>query len=217
MSSERPFLASVESGNHVRVLPVPVEQQGLIRGIGQRLRAARRARGLSLDDVARAAGLHKTYLSKIELGHREVPAMTLFRICQVLDADIAAVINGVEVIPGRPLDGDAPLELQSLSAPQERRIQLVRACLQPGWLCRIPAAEPGSAITFVSLQGTCELRTDRETHLLGEGDCVTITLRTSFTWFTAEDASSCVISATPSTDRFGLWLRLSAFLEPVRA
>lgn len=169
---------------------------------------------MTLDEVALGVGLHKTYLSKIEQGHREVPAMTLFRLCQVLDADIAAVINGVEVVSGRKFSGRAPLELQPLSASQERRIQMVRAFLQPGWLCHFPAAEASRAITILVVQGKCELRTPWEIHQLGEGDCVTITLRTSFTWATAKVASSCVISAAPSVDRFASWLRRSASLEP---
>lgn len=38
--------------------------------IGQRARMIRRRRGLSLDVVAGLAGITKTYLSMLELGHR---------------------------------------------------------------------------------------------------------------------------------------------------
>jgi transcriptional regulator with XRE-family HTH domain len=44
---------------------------------GQRLREFRQELGLSLRNVARRAGIHPTYLSKIELGHLPPPSPTV--------------------------------------------------------------------------------------------------------------------------------------------
>lgn len=186
----------------------------LTTSIGQRLRSARRSRGMTLDHVARLTGVHKTYLSKIEQGRRHVSVKTLFRLCQVLDTDMTAVTDGIQVISSRAFEGTAPLELQSLSDPQEGRIQMVRAQMMPRWLCLFPAAEAGSATTFVAIKGTCEVSTARAFHRLKGGDRVTVTPRAPFTWTTTEGASSCVITATPTSGRLAACLRNSATLEP---
>jgi phage repressor protein C with HTH and peptisase S24 domain/transcriptional regulator with XRE-family HTH domain len=48
-------------------------QLGSSETFGQRLRQLRRERGLKLDDLARAAGISKPYLSQIETGHADPP------------------------------------------------------------------------------------------------------------------------------------------------
>jgi len=55
---------------------------------GQRLREVRRARGLSQEELAFKAGLHRTYVSSAERGQRNVGLVNVERLAQALDIDI---------------------------------------------------------------------------------------------------------------------------------
>jgi transcriptional regulator with XRE-family HTH domain len=57
--------------------------------LGLSIRSRRRHLGLSQADLADATGLHRTYLSEVETGGRNVTLLTLRRIAVALDTDIA--------------------------------------------------------------------------------------------------------------------------------
>lgn len=50
------------------------------------LRSTRLARGMSQDDLAKAVGITKSYLSHIEHGRRQPPAILLHRLNEQLEA-----------------------------------------------------------------------------------------------------------------------------------
>jgi transcriptional regulator with XRE-family HTH domain len=52
---------------------------------GKALRAARRERELSQDQLALNAGLHRTHVSLLERGLREPSLDTLVKLCRALD------------------------------------------------------------------------------------------------------------------------------------
>ena len=58
--------------------------------IGQRLKTLRKARGLSLAGVAESVGMSEATLSRVENGQSLVSAHHLYRLSQVLGADITA-------------------------------------------------------------------------------------------------------------------------------
>lgn len=68
------------------------------RYIGGRLLGFRRAMGLELSDVAHAGAVRPAELAAIEAGEGKVYMSTLWRLCQVLHADLE------DVLP--VLDGD---------------------------------------------------------------------------------------------------------------
>lgn len=57
--------------------------------VGPRLRQLRKARGVTLEQLAERTGLTKGYLSKIETGKKLPPIATLSRISGALGSDIA--------------------------------------------------------------------------------------------------------------------------------
>ena len=66
---------------------MPLETDIRVR-FGQRLREIRQERGLSQEELAFKAGLHRTYVSSAERGQRNVGLVNVERLAQALDIDI---------------------------------------------------------------------------------------------------------------------------------
>ena len=62
---------------------------------GQRLRQLRQARGLSQEELAFRAGLHRTYVSSTERGQRNVALVNLEKLSNALEVDIADLLRDV--------------------------------------------------------------------------------------------------------------------------
>jgi len=62
---------------------------------GQRLAQLRRERGLSQEELAFRAGLHRTYVSSAERGQRNVSLVNIEKLCRALDTSIADVFRGM--------------------------------------------------------------------------------------------------------------------------
>ena len=70
------------------------------------LREARRARGLSLDAVAKLSGVSRSMVSQIERGESSPTVATLWNLTQALQVDFAGLLEGqprpgIEVIRRR--------------------------------------------------------------------------------------------------------------------
>lgn len=61
------------------------------RSLGAAVLSLRQERGLTQEGLADAAGLHATYVSGIERGHRNPSWETMLRIAQALDVSLAEV------------------------------------------------------------------------------------------------------------------------------
>ncbi|MBB4910579.1 transcriptional regulator with XRE-family HTH domain [Actinophytocola algeriensis] len=59
----------------------------LQRRVGSRLRAIRVARGLSQEDFADAAGVHRTYMGGLERGERNITLRGLERVAERIGVD----------------------------------------------------------------------------------------------------------------------------------
>jgi transcriptional regulator with XRE-family HTH domain len=55
---------------------------------GQRLRELRQAHGLSQEELAYRAGLHRTYVSSAERGERNVSLVNIERLAKALEVDM---------------------------------------------------------------------------------------------------------------------------------
>jgi transcriptional regulator with XRE-family HTH domain len=121
---------------HVRPLPVS-PANGEVR-IGSKLRAARKAHGYTLDQLASSAGLTKGFLSRVERDEASLSVTSLIRLCQVMSLDVGALLSVPEVTlvrrrmaPSINLGGTGVDE--HLMTPRgESRIQLVHSTVAPG-------------------------------------------------------------------------------------
>lgn len=67
----------------------------LLREFGLRMKAARQAAGLSQEALAHLAGLHRTYVSSVERGERNIALLNMVTLATVLDVDAGTLIAGM--------------------------------------------------------------------------------------------------------------------------
>ena len=61
---------------------------------GQRLRELRLAKGLSQEELAFRAGLHRTYVSSTERGQRNVALLNIEKLAAALEVEMADLFRG---------------------------------------------------------------------------------------------------------------------------
>lgn len=74
----------------------------IVEHLAEALRSARKARGLSLDAVARLSGVSRSMVSQIERGESSPTVATLWNLTQALQVDFAGLLagrgGGIEVV-----------------------------------------------------------------------------------------------------------------------
>lgn len=73
--------------------------QHLLQEVGDRLRAARKEIGLSQETLAHLSGLHRTYVSSIERGERNLSILNLLTLATVLEVDASIFVLNLERKP----------------------------------------------------------------------------------------------------------------------
>ncbi|MGP8231697.1 MAG: helix-turn-helix domain-containing protein [Methylovirgula sp.] len=61
--------------------------------VGLNLKDARRQKGLSQDELAHDAGVHRTHLSGVESGHRNPSILVLEHIAKALGIDVQVLLR----------------------------------------------------------------------------------------------------------------------------
>lgn len=107
--------------------------------IGARLRAARTASGLTLEQLAQATNLSKGFLSRLENDATSLRLPTLIAICNALAVPVGSlfevaeqsIIRSHEALPLVPVAGSEVVEWL-LTPSAESNVQLLRASYPPG-------------------------------------------------------------------------------------
>jgi transcriptional regulator with XRE-family HTH domain len=60
---------------------------------GLRLRQLRKEKGLSQEQLMMSTGIHRTYLSEVERGIRNISIVNIYKISSMLDIDIMEMFN----------------------------------------------------------------------------------------------------------------------------
>jgi len=71
-------------------------KQTIRKDLGQTIRELRESRGLTLDALASKAGMHTTYLSRIERAHSSPTWEKVSSLAKALDLPISAIATAVE-------------------------------------------------------------------------------------------------------------------------
>jgi transcriptional regulator with XRE-family HTH domain len=67
-----------------------------LRKIGAHIRELRHQTGISQEELADRAGLHRTYIGAIERGERNVGLINLFRIARALKVKLAELFADLD-------------------------------------------------------------------------------------------------------------------------
>lgn len=71
----------------------------LLRTFGNRLRQARRQVGLSQEELAHRAGLHRTYVGSVERGERNIALLNILTLATVLQVDAGTLVTSLQRLP----------------------------------------------------------------------------------------------------------------------
>jgi transcriptional regulator with XRE-family HTH domain len=151
------------------------------RRVAENLRQRRKARGMTLDDLARASGVSRAALSQIETCKSNPTVGVLWKIAVGLGVPIAELIgtprSGVVVLRR----GDAQV-LRSADGRFESRpltpagaspfVELYELRLSARSTHASDAHAPGTHEVLVVLSGVCRLHVGDETHELSAGDAI---------------------------------------------
>lgn len=69
--------------------------------LGKRIRAKRRALGMSQEGLAHEAGLDRSYVGRIERGEHNLTFVSLVRIARAMGCDVAALTTGIPTLIGK--------------------------------------------------------------------------------------------------------------------
>ena len=70
-------------------------EEKFLRAIGQRIRELRTEKGWSQEGFAHRCGLHRTYISSIEQGQRNLAALNLRRIARAFKMTPSELLGGI--------------------------------------------------------------------------------------------------------------------------
>lgn len=165
--------------------------------IGARLRAARVRQGLTLDNVAGAAGVTKGFLSRLERDETSPSVATLQVICEVLSLPIGSLFEApehdvvrAEDAPGILLVGDG-VDERLLTPRGQPHLQVVRSTVEAGGSGGDDLYTLDCDVEVVHvLKGRIEVVMVDTTVQLGTGDTLTFKGREPHTWRNLDDKRS---------------------------
>ncbi|MBO0607676.1 helix-turn-helix domain-containing protein [Myceligenerans salitolerans] len=143
---------------------------GAAARVGQRIRALRTARGMSLTALAATAGIGKGSLSELETGRRNPTLDTLYSVAGPLGVPMAELVGDGE---WTRLDENGISTTRVRVVREESRVTevyLIR--LAPGAVRRSPAHAAGAVERLVVLTGSGTVAYGGQRSELAGGDCV---------------------------------------------
>lgn len=164
------------------------ELNDLAGRIGRAVRAARAARSMSLGDLARAAGLSKTILARIETGSGNPSLETLWRLHRALHVPLGALladageprVRVVRAGTGEPLHAESGMTARLVHADgSPHRSEVYELALPRGVEQRSEPHLPGTRELITCLSGRVRTGPASGPVELARGDSV---------WFAADVA-----------------------------
>ena len=158
---------------------VGVERDGEI-DVGERLRAIRHVRRLTLRDVAERAGVSESFVSQVERGKASASVASLQRLAEALGIAVSDLFSPDETKRPRVQRRGERVQMafgrlgsKSLLTPKPfHSLEVVAAEFEPGGSTGDePYAHGDSEELFVVVSGRVHLQLGTELLELGEGDC----------------------------------------------
>jgi transcriptional regulator with XRE-family HTH domain len=179
--------------------------QAEISPIGAKLRATRRAQGLTLEQLALAVGVTRGFLSRVERDETSPSVSTLVQLCQALSLPIGALFESPEI--SRIALEDAPrinmggrgVEEWLITAREESRVQVIRSRMTT-------QASGGETLYTVNcdvevlhvIAGAVTVLFAHRQEPLRAGDTLTFPGRTPHNWRTGVEGAEVVWTLIPA-------------------
>lgn len=71
------------------------EKRSQLIQFGAKLRLIREAKGLSQEELAELAGLHRTYVGSVERGERNPTLLILLKLASALEVPLSTLVEGL--------------------------------------------------------------------------------------------------------------------------
>ncbi|WP_448002284.1 helix-turn-helix domain-containing protein [Agromyces bauzanensis] len=180
--------------------PMPLEPNNRRVAIGSRLRAARQAQQLTIEEVSRITGLTKGFLSRVERDITSPSVASLVTLCDVLSISVGSLFEApdVQFVPDgagpRVNLGGVDTEERLLTPRGEARVQVIRSVIEPG-------GHGGEELYAVAadvdvlhvLSGSILVRFSDQEWTLGAGDTLTFDGHEPHSWRVADDRGAEVV------------------------
>jgi transcriptional regulator with XRE-family HTH domain len=160
----------------------PPPDRGEIR-LGGRLRAARKSRGLTIEQVAARAGLTKSFVSRLERDGTSPSVASLVRLCGVVRGGQAPQVNF----------GGHGVRDYLFTPTSEPRLQVIESHIEPGGGGGDEQYALASDIEFVYVvEGELGVQVGATDYRLQAGDGLTFLPTESHSWRNPSKKSSTV-------------------------
>lgn len=158
-------------------------------GVGMRLRAARKQKGLSGRELAHRAAVTPAYLSRLETGQLSPTVSTLSRIMQALDEPVASLFEEQNA-SGPLVRREDRRKVRShgvtdelLSPSRTGRLEVLETTVDAGGSSGDAAySHAGDEECVVVLEGSLAIQVGEERYKLAEGDALTFPCRSPHRW-----------------------------------
>lgn len=168
--------------------------------IGARLRMARLAKNLTLDDVATSVGISQGYISRLERDQVSPSVGTLVSICDTVGLRMGELFDApstdvVRAGDGSPINfgGEGASELL-LTPSSEPNVQVIHSVIDPGGSAGPELYSLDCDVEFIFvISGVLEVIVGDTAETLGKGDAMTFRGRDPHRWLNASQVDSCEV------------------------
>lgn len=180
----------------------PVAEPSATTGvrIGSRLRAARQARGLTLEKVAAATSLTKGFISRLERDEVSPSVASLVSVCEVLGIRIGELFESpqtqvVRAADGRRINfGGSRVKEFLLTPGTQSQLQVIHSTIEPGGSGGEGLYTLDCEIEFVYVvRGGLVVTLSGESVALTTGDAFTFPGREPHTWANDSRDEECEV------------------------
>jgi transcriptional regulator with XRE-family HTH domain len=168
--------------------------------IGGRLRAARQARGLTLEKVGDATGLNKGFISRLERDEVSPSVASLVAVCEVLGIRVGELFETPETSlvragEGRRINfGGRNVRELLLTPGTQGELQVIHSTIAPGGTGGPELYTLNCEVEFVYVvRGELEVTLSGEAVRLGAGDAFTFPGREPHTWGNPSGTEGCEV------------------------
>lgn len=178
-----------------------MEEQLAFR-LGQKLEAARKANGRTLQQVADATGVSPSLISKLEHDKVNVSINTLKRVSSYLGISMASLFEDSEEAVGKLVTVDRRLRLpttdpasflEMIISKESKLLEVAQWSLAPGYVSSVAQPHEGEEFVLV-LSGQLQYQVDTEEYLLGPGDAIFHRADVAHWWSNASEGETVILS-----------------------